>query len=198
MILAPSLPNIIDTMKQKGYKIFKDKRGYDLNIVGIRSNNSTSNKFNDWMIVFYVFENHWSYFSFPITTDPGLYYRENPININGTAIVAPDQYRGLWKIGKHTNYEALIQKTPVFVYRDNNIDNILNVDVEMDKGMFGINCHRASRYRNSKNVDKWSAGCQVFQDPLHFKFFLTLCQFSCNIYGNSFTYTLLTEDDFKK
>ena len=196
MICAPSLPNIIRVMKKKNYKVFNDKRGYDLNIVGIRTNNNKSNTFNDWLVTFYTYQNQWSYFTFPITTDPGLYYRENPLNVDGTAIVVPNQYRNLWYIGKHNDYDALIQKSPIVVYRDNNLDDILNDVVKTEQGMFGINCHRASKDYKSKTVDKWSAGCQVFQNPLHFKFFLTLCQFSKSIYGNSFSYTLLNEKDF--
>jgi len=46
-------------------------------------------------------------------------------------------------------------------------------------------------------VGKWSAGCQVLQDPDHFKFLLTLCDRASVKYGNKFSYTLLEEADFK-
>lgn len=198
MIVAPSLPNIFRVMQKKNYTIFNNSRGYDLNIVGIRSDNMKANTFNDFITVFYIFENMWQYFSFPVTTDPGLYYRENPMNVEGTAIVVPDQYRGLWELGEHKGNEALVQKEEICVYRDNNIDNVLNNNVVVKEGMFGINCHLANKKSRTTVVDKWSAGCQVFQDPVHFKFFLTLCNYSSKLFGNSFSYTLLTESDFKR
>ncbi|MDH4263851.1 MAG: hypothetical protein OEV78_12490 [Spirochaetia bacterium] len=61
---------------------------------------------------------------------------------------------------------------------------------------FGVNIHRSHQQTAMTRVDKWSAGCQVFQDPEHFAFFLKLCDIAAAKYGNSFTYTLLTEEDY--
>ena len=36
----------------------------------------------------------------PSTTDPGTYYREDPMNVRGTAVMQPEQYRGVYKIGR--------------------------------------------------------------------------------------------------
>ena len=43
----------------------------------------------------------------------------------------------------------------------------------------------------------YSAGCQVFQDPDNFKEFIKICEKSSSIFGNKFTYTLLTYKDLK-
>ena len=74
---CPDPSTIAEVMKAKGYVVFRDARGHDLNIVGIRTADMTANRFNEAM--------------------------------------------------------------------------------------------------PSVRVDKWSAGCQVFQDPDQFQFFLTLC-----------------------
>lgn len=184
-------------MLSKGYTVFEDPKGYDLNLFGVRTADVQSNTFNDWVGVMYVSEGVWNFFAFPATTDPGLYWRLHPMNVDGTAILKPGQYRGAYKYGIHRGYPALQQQRDVVVYRDNDRDNYLHVDEDTtEKGIFGINIHRASSKAPSKAVDRWSAGCQVLQDPIHFAFLIELVRKSTSIYGNSLTYTLLTENDF--
>lgn len=181
---------------RKGYVLFQNAKGYDLNLFGIRTNNVEENTFNDIVGVMYFFDGRWSTFLFPATTDPGLYYLSNPMNVDGTAILKPGQYRGAYQIGLHKGYTALVQAAPLPVYRDDDRDGTLDFDeTTVQTGMFGINIHRASSSHPSTQVDKWSAGCQVVQDPLHFDFLMSLAQKAADIYGNSFTYTLLTEND---
>ena len=67
---------IVRTLKKKGYAVFKNPGGHDLNIVGIRTKDMTSNQFNDWLTVFYIFNRTWNFFAFPATTDPGIFYRQ--------------------------------------------------------------------------------------------------------------------------
>ena len=57
-----------------------------------------------------------------------------------------------------------------------------------------MNIHRASAHRPSQTVGKWSAGCQVIQDPGHFDFLLYLCE-KGQRHGDTFTYTLLREGE---
>ena len=191
-----SSSQIIRAMEAKGYAVFRDARGHDLNIVGIRSADLSPNTFNDWLTVFYIFEDVWNHFAFPATTDPGTYYRENPLNVRGTAIMKPGQYRGAYKIGRHRNYKALQQKGPITVYRDNDMDaEIDTTGVAEDTGIHAVNIHRSNAHRPSVVVGKWSAGCQVVQDPDHFAFLLSLCERAKEKFGNSFTYTLLEEND---
>ena len=117
--------------------------------------------------------------------------------MRGTAIMKPGQYRRAYKVGKHKGYKALQQSGPVTVYRDNDRDEELDTTgVGEDTGMHAVNIHRASRVRASTQVDKWSAGCQVMQDPDHFDFSMTLCDRGAEKFGNSFTYTLLEIGDF--
>ena len=60
------------------------------------------------------------------------------------------------------------------------------------------NNHRSNPYTESFLVNKWSAGCQVFQKIDDYKEFMELCKSSAALYGNSFTYTLITEQDLRK
>lgn len=184
--------------ESKGYSFFT-KGTYNLNIIGIRSNNNdkVTNSFDDLIIVDYNTAISHKRNVYHITTEPGLYYMNNPINIRGAAILAPGQYKGCFAIGKHRGkYEALCQVKPVTVYRDDNKDSVYDCNPRiLDNGLFGINIHRSTKDFTSKKIDRFSAGCQVFADPNDFRAFMSVCKKQKEIYGNSFTYTLLKEDE---
>jgi hypothetical protein len=194
-IQCPAAENIVATMRGKSYRVFENPNGHDLNLVGIRNSSSDANRFDDWLCAFYWFDGIWNLFAFPGTTDPGTYYRENPIELRGTAIMKPGQYRGAYQVGKHKGYKALKQVGSITVYRDANRDTELDTTGATEQGINAINIHRANRIRASTRVDKWSAGCQVMQDPDNFDFFMTLCDRAAQKFGNSFTYTLLESED---
>ena len=189
-------------VKDKGYKYFENDN-YDVNIVGIRNSDTkhkVTNRFDDCITVSYKKEGVWKFFCFQCTTDPGTAYMDSPILKNtGCAILVPGQYRGSHKIRKHQGrYEALGQQRPVKVYRDNNRDD--NYDLledSIDEGLFGINIHRATKYAGKKStqVDKWSAGCQVIAANDDWKTFMKIMRKARNVWGNSFTYTLLESND---
>ena len=115
-------------------------------------------------------------------------------------MLVPNQYIGAYKLGMHRGqYRALVQDKAVKVYRDSNKNTILDYDeCSIEEGIFGINIHRSNPLTYSKNVYKWSAGCQVFQDIVEYDLFIHLCRKAKQIYGNSFTYTLFTEEDFNE
>lgn len=184
-------------VQAKGYLFFSSGQ-YNLNVVGIRTDDQESNSFNDYLCVAYNDGHNNIIHTFPITTDPGLYYRQNTANVKGTAIVVPGQHRGVWKIGKHQGkYKALVQNKPIKVFRDNDRDSTLDYTDNVDEGYHGINCHRANASRTSTQVDKWSAGCQVFANPDDFDIFMAICERAVSgpSNGSSFTYTLLEEAD---
>ena len=194
---CPGVETIVDVMRGKGYRVFENPNGHDLNLVGIRNSTSEANRFDDWICVFYWYDGIWNQFAFPGTTDPGTFYLANPLNLRGTAIMKPGQYRRAYRVGKHKGYKALQQSGPITVYRDNNKDDELDTTGnDEDEGLHAVNIHRANRVRASTRVDRWSAGCQVMQDPDHFDFFMTLCSRGADKFGNSFTYTLLESEDF--
>ena len=78
-------------------------------------------------------------------------------------------------------------------YKDEFYDFTPNTE---EKGIFGINLHRANQNIESQLIDKWSAGCQVFASPVKFNEFLKLCEAQINNgMGKYFTYTLINEED---
>lgn len=189
------IPQILQTVARKGHVTFLNGH-YNLNIIGVRTSDETPNVFNDWLYVVYIDESdQWVELRFQITTDPGLYYLNNPMSVNGTAILKAGQYRGSHKLGQHRGqYDALVQHRPVTVYRDTNKDDVFDMEPDTESsGYFGINIHRSNSSRESTQVDKWSAGCQVFANPNEYAMFIELCKRSARDWGNSFTYTLIEE-----
>lgn len=184
-------------MRAKGYLVFGDEsKGYDLNLFGIRSKNRRANRFDDLVGFMYLENGRWICYVFPATTDPGSYWLEEPGRVDGTAILVPGQYRGAYKVGTHKGYAALQQQKPVKVYRDADRDEILDMDpATIQEGLFGINIHRAHATHASPLVNKWSAGCQVLADPIHFGFILATAKEAVSRWGNSLTYTLLEAED---
>lgn len=185
---------IQDALQKKGYKIFV--RPYELNIVGVRSDSTKPNAFDDTIYVFYVDkEGKLIQQKFQATTDPGTYWLQNPMNPQGTAILKQGQYIGSHAMGLHRGkYMALVQQRPVTVMRDYDRNAILDFNNgREDTGLFGINIHRASETGTTKVVDHYSAGCQVFASITDFILFMSLCERHKGLYGNSFTYTLIDE-----
>ena len=192
-----TIEEILYVMRRKGYRIFdRDDQPYNLNLIGIRAATSVPNSFDDRFFVLWKHQGVWHRRVYAITTDPGTYWLQNPMNVSGTAILKEGQYLGLWALGKHSGYDALVQVNPCTVIRDSNRDNILDYDNHEETGLFGINLHRANQYGKSAQVDKWSAGCQVFADGREFQEFMGIAKESAKHWGNSFTYTLLNERDF--
>ena len=194
-----TIDNVRTVMEKKGYRFFESGI-YNLNIIGVRRSTVEINKFDDYLLLIYkTSPSNWVFKTYPITTDPGTYWLLNPTNPKGTAILIPGQYRSTWKIAKHQGkYEALCQRKPVKVWRDDNRDRVLDFySSPEDEGYFGINIHRSNPYTESSQVDKWSAGCQVFKKAANFKEFMNYCNKSASMYGDGFTYTLLEELDFR-
>ena len=181
---------------RKGYAFFT-KGEYNLNIIGVRHKGAkVTNHFDDCLVVIYNTPNEQNVKRvFVCTTLPGKKAMEHPTAIKGTAILKEGQYRGAYQIGYHKGkYKALCQAKPVVVYRDNNKDHIYDLSpISIDRGIFGINIHKAGD--NSTLVDGWSYGCTVLAKSIDFYALMRLVEKSANIYGNSFTYTLINEDD---
>jgi|TARA_R110001592_G_scaffold311_3_gene1817 hypothetical protein len=198
-----SLERIKRAMNLRSYKFFENG-AYNVNIIGIRNSataNKVTNKFDDTITISYKDDKgNWIYHEMDCTTDPGTHWVENCINDEkGVAILKPGQYPKSHKIRKHQGrYEALGQQNPVTVYRDNNRDDVYNLNTETtDTGLFGINIHRATKYAGKKStqVDKWSAGCQVIASNDDWTKFMKICKKARDTWSNNFTYTLLESKD---
>lgn len=195
-MIKPKIETMLLSMARKGYVVFtKDEKNYNLNLIGIRSDDDTPNVFNDTLVVMWRFRSVWNIVYYPITTDPGTYWLNNPMNVQGTAVLKPGQYRNSHRIGQHQGkYQALVQYSPLTVYRDANKDSKIDFFSEQE-GLFGINIHRATAHGVSRFVDKWSAGCQVFSSAVDFNIFMETVRRAGDLHGKVFTYTLLEQKD---
>lgn len=192
-----NIRSLIATLKSKGYKIFE--RPNELNIIGVRNNTTEANKFDDFIYVFWKDENgKWEGKYYNATTDPGTYYLKNPLSKLGAAILKEGQWLNNYSIGKHRGqYDALVQSKPLTVIRDYDRNAILDFNNGREEtGSFGINIHKAGK--DSKDVDQWSAGCQVFQKSDDFNEFMGLASKHKNLYGNKFTYILIDERAYNR
>ena len=188
-----TLPPILQAVEARGYKVFTNG-DYNLNITGIRSPERVANAFDDRLCVTYKADGIWRTETYECTTDPGSPYLLRPINNYGCAILAPGQYRGAYSIGKHRGqYLALVQTGKVQVYRDDNRDNILDMDPEtIQNGYFGINIHK--RTGESDTINGASAGCTVLRYAWAFERLMFLAGKQVSERGyKTFTYTLIEE-----
>ena len=168
---------------------------YNLNIFGIRTDDNRSNAFNDIVGLLFKVDGDWVLKKYDATTDPGLYWRNNLLNVNGTAILQPGFYKSAFRIGMHQGkYEALVQNVPFNFWRDNNKDDKLDMCGKTYTEIAGVNLHHAGA--DSTQVDKWSAGCQVIANLDNFNELMSIVHKSQA--GNIFSYALFTEQQFFK
>lgn len=188
---------LIEAVEKLGHTVFKgDTKPYNLNVVGIRAIKPATNRFNDLMCVFWKYEGQWNIYKMQCTTLPGLHWLENPMNPKGCAILKEGQYKSTYSVDKHNGkYLALCQRlAPVTVYRDDDKDREYDMIASTEQtGMFGINIHRASAYKELERVNKNSAGCQVIQDPNEYEIHMDIVKKAAEVWGNSFTYTLINQ-----
>lgn len=185
----------------KKYKlpIFRHNQNYpiNLNIWGIRSNDTRTEYFNDVIMTFYDDAvGRWTLNIYEGTTDPGKLYLMNPCNEKGCAVLTTGYHKGLWRLGlHHGKYQALVQANPCEVYRDNDKNDLINYydDIKVERGIFGINLHRASATQKSDEIGLYSAGCQVIKNTNEFNDLMTLCKKAIKP-GGTQSYVLINED----
>lgn len=184
--------------KYYGYKYFKEG-DYNLNIFGVRDSDLEPNVFNDVIGVSYNERCVHKLNLYRATTDCGLDYMINPVNVGGAAFVQEGQYEGLWKIGYHYNILAFVQKANIACYRDNNRNEIIDLDPKSVTigNFYGINLHPCWTVETADKVGKWSAGCQVTKNRKDFGELLDLGLKQSKII-NSFTYTLFSRKQIEE
>lgn len=191
-----SMPDGLNyTQKQTWLKnnLFFGKDGKDLTIDGKFGNNSNYalNTYNTSL-------GKERMFTWTITTDPGTYWLNHPMNKLGCAVLKHGQYKNCWSLGFHNNkstHPALVQTGPVTVYRDNDKNGTPNECGVEDTGYFGVNIHRSNATGKTPTIDKWSAGCQVFQQKIDHDKMLSICNQYKTKVNNKFTYTLIREKE---
>ena len=190
-------PEVLKAVEKHGFLVFNDG-DYDLNIIGIRNVKSPkNNQFDDEIVIAYTINGKWFTEKAEITTDPGRYWLQKPDYKPCAVYYHPQQARGAYKIGLHHDYEALKQIQPVQFWRDGNKDNHADYSGVVYKDIIGLNIHRSTiKEGGSTFVNKWSAGCQVFQNNEDFQRLLELCKNQINSLGyRTFTYTLISNKD---
>ena len=190
------IKKLLQAYDKKSYKLYNTGE-FNVNLFGVRNMGDLhSNGFNDLLGVLYIENGEWKLFSCAGTTDPGITSRTAPVNAKGTAILPCGQYPKCFRFGRHKGqYDALVQNTPLPLYRDGNRDGKLDLVKLSDPEMCGINFHRANATRKSVQVDSWSAGCQVVADPKDFDRIMSILRESAKRYGSVFTYTLFSSRD---
>jgi hypothetical protein len=210
------LSKIKDVLEYKGWRYF-NSGFYNLNIIGIRSDERQAGKFDDLMVVAYKDPIDGEVFTaIKCTTDAGLHWLKAPFVKSGTAILLPNQYRGAYKLGIHGRtwksggYQALEQQVPMEYIRDNNRDDVLDVprfkvtETPADQlrlqgktiynGNLKTNIHRTNLGITPSLVGRASAGCQVIQKSADFNWLINVVKKSIGSgWRNSFTYTLIHE-----
>lgn len=179
----------LELLQYLGYPVKgqeKDKP-LNLNIVGVRGSTSRVNYFDDSINIYYEDELGWNHYTYEATTSPGAPALLKASNPRGAAILKAGQY--LYQKGFHKGqYEALVQRGPVTVYRDSNKDLVYDKDATyLESGFFGINIHKASLA--AKLVGPDSSGCQVIKSG--FDSFMDLVKESLKFRENKFVYTLV-------
>jgi hypothetical protein len=162
---------VLSYMNQKGYWI--SRHPACTNIVYLEGvnpdgtlNDDRPNVFNDLRVIFTIDDAGRPQLEcWEATTEPGTHWTIQPMNENGAARIAFDQYQA-WQVGWHnwrkqppSKHEALVQVEPVAVHRDLNKD-FKRTNDRIYTGLFGINQHWG--YDAPKNdLGTTSAGCQV-------------------------------------
>lgn len=176
---------VIKRMLDLNYKVFLDD---ELNIVYMEGinldgtvNTDKPDQWNDLRTVIKVSGNPKIIGCWQATTEPGVYYTNNPLNSGGAARIAFGQYKA-WKIGTHKNHEALVQVGgPVTVMRDGNGDGFRTGDPK-NVGYFGINQHWGG---DASSIGRWSAGCLVGQSKDGHREFIRLIKTDSRYQQNS-------------
>lgn len=207
--------NLIDIADKSKYTVFKDNsKDYNLNIWFSRSLEIEEDVFNDICIIFWLnTKNQWETRLFKFNTNPGIFWLKSPQNPDGTAIISPGQYRSTHSIRTHRQgtssaHIALCHSQGIVkVFRDNNKDDILDLNGRVYTNGLGINCHRPSLYtEQTGKIHKSSAGCLIAkyrdefdnstQDDASLETFMGICRNSQKYWGNKFSITVIDDSNY--
>jgi len=145
---------------------------------------------------------YWNYILTNGSTDPSPYYIENPLKVakvaGGTAWVKEGQYIYYKMDGGYMGFPAFHPKDPIKVYRWN--PKTPGEKFNASKAILGTSpdtlIHRSWA---SERFSNDSAGCQIFKNNALLKDLASWADVHIKMYKlNSFTYTLLTKEQFVK
>lgn len=159
---------LINYYKEKGLPVQK------INLFGIRDDSGMSKDLINDVLGFWTDE---EICIVPGTTDPGVYWTaSDERNKAGTFHLLEGHHETIWTIGKHKGYEALVNDyrfcRPTKGWRDANYNYIYDKKDRIVCDYYGINFHRMHVSAIAKLIGKYSAGCQVVQNPKDFEYIL--------------------------
>lgn len=111
------------------------------------------------------------------TTDPGVYWTlSKEHNEAGTFHLLEGHHKAIWTFGIHKGYSALVNDykycRPTKGWRDSDFDFAYSKKDRIVCDYFGVNFHRMHSDIIVKLIGKYSAGCQVVQNPKDFAYIL--------------------------
>lgn len=195
------LNQVIQAMTEKGYSVFLSKP-YDINLVIIRGE-YLPDHFNCKLLIFYKNEEETvNSHIFPITSYPGNYWIDNPMQPAGCAVITEGQHRGCWQLGFHYQIPALVNTNPnrpiswVRVPRGSRqLQREVLLKLKKESGAVGLNLHPVMD-QNNLTVGQDSAGCPVVQHLAHFNLIMDLVRMQvAQGLGSNFTLTVIHKDD---
>lgn len=193
----PTIKKIHEVMRDAGMMVFT--KPFDATLGGIRTKDNKSGKFNDWLFMS-MFTANGGIISVIVegTTDAGLFYRENPMQVDGTAIIQHGvQHRGAYtymKKGGHRGQEAFRNTGKMSYWRDANRDKYLDFDGDVRHAIYNTNGHDMGTVGN--NVGKWSAGCWgSVNENMDLLYIMAQLQGEHGN-GDKFSFAMLHENDF--
>jgi hypothetical protein len=194
----PTPQQIKEVMQGLGMNVFT--KPYDMTLGGIRTKDNASNTFNDWLFMLCHDENgDLQGIVEAGTTDAGLYYRLNPMQVKGTAIIQHSiQHKGAYTYmlkGGHNGQEAFRQTAPMKYWRDADRDKYLEFEGETFTAIYNTNGHDMGTV--GAQVNNWSAGCWGSTQKIMDKFYLYANVQIKHGHGNKFSFALLHENNFQ-
>lgn len=198
----PNLLQIATVIMENRFKLFSND--YSVNLGGIRTKDNAANTFNDWLYAFYHINGKMHGVVIPATTDPGLYYRLNPMRKAGTAMIVHNrQYFGVYQLQDpeqdetlrgHKGKKAFRQIKEMDYWRDPNRDKYLDLEGTIFTEIAHTNIHDMGTL--GRNVNKWSAGCPgAIEENMDKLFEVAEKQIEKGL-GDKFSFTLLHEELF--
>lgn len=124
----------------------------------------------------------------------------------GLSILVPSQYVDTYYISQYFGEKSMsvISGAKQLVWYDNNYQEVdkfyprnFTAPATLTQNSlsdFGLKIHKG--YPGGKNVGSWSFGSQVFSSAQDLKEFFGFCEKHKEKYGNKFTYTLVTKNDW--
>lgn len=169
-----NLAQIQQFYKDNNYEIQK------FNLFGIRDESGLKDDVINDILGFFTDK---ELFICPGTTDPGVYWTiSSERNKKGTFHLLEGFHEKVWTFGKHKGYDAFVNDwkacKPTKGWRDANYNFTRDAKDVVVCDYFGVNFHRMHETLIAKVIGKYSAGCQVVQNPKDFQYILKQAQLS--------------------